>query len=201
MRGAENLSDADLLSLVLGTTAIAKTVVRSLPKLCDVSRDDLKRIGGLSDTRIAQILALFEFATRIKTKPLHKGQMICCSADVFRAYKPRLSDRKQESFIALALDNKNRVIAEHEIFKGTLTETQVHPRELFRVLIRDAAARTIAIHNHPSGDPTPSQQDTELCRGLCQAGRLVGISILDFIIVGFAGSTSFADMGMLPEVE
>ena len=201
MRGAENLSDTDLLGLILGSAELAGKVCHALPTLRDVSREDLSRIGSLDDFRIAQILALTEIATRINTKPLHSGQTIRCSADVLCAYKARLAGQKQESFIALALDSKNRVISEHQISKGTLTSTEVHPRELFRALIRNSAARTVVLHNHPSGDPSPSTLDTALCRKLRQAGELIGIPILDFIIIGAEGCTSFRDMGMLPEVK
>jgi DNA repair protein RadC len=95
----------------------------------------------------------------------------------------------------LALDAKHRVISEHEIARGTLTNVEVHPRELFRALVRDGAAAALLVHNHPSGDPEPSGEDRRLCTRLVVAGRLLGITVLDFVIVGGQRAVSFAERG------
>ena len=100
-------------------------------------------------------------------------------------------------FVALALDSKNRIIAEHIVALGTLTQAEVHPREFFRNLIRNGAARAIGVHNHPNGDPCPSPEDVAVCKRLCDVGELVGIALVDFVIVAAGGCASLRDLGLM----
>jgi len=195
-KGTDNMSIIDLLSVTLNSSRLAKSLYNSSYQWCEIDRKGLVNLG-LSPKQVAQILALLEISQRIGATEIISGQVISRSADVSEAYKPRLSKLKQEHFLAVGLDNKNRIIAEHLIAKGSLAETIVNPRELFRPLIRDGAARTITLHNHPSGNPTPSKQDIALCKRLTKIGDLVGIPILDFIIIGTEGTSSFADLGLL----
>ena len=197
-RGAELLSDIDLLGIVLGSPALARTLCKRSYHWQNLSRAELTGLPRFSDNRVAQVMAMIELSGRIVSKPLDSGQPICCSADVTGVYGPRLSSRKQECFYVLALDTKNHVIAEHEVVRGALNRVEVPPREVFRPLIRAGAAHFIAIHNHPSGDPRPSSHDTGLCRVLVQIANLTEIELLDFIIVGSRGATSFRDSGLLP---
>ena len=197
LQGPQSMSDTDLLSIVLDAPGIARSLVESAIGWSDMTRTDLARLPYFRPTRVAQVLALVELSSRIGQKKFTLGQSIQCSEDVSAVYLPRLAGKKQEEFIVLSLDTKNRVIAEHQVGKGTLTGVEVHPREVFRELIRDGAARAIAVHNHPSGDPTPSEQDRDISRRLRDAGELVGIPVLDFIIVGSEGTTSFRDQGIL----
>jgi len=103
-----------------------------------------------------------------------------------------------ETFFVATLNQKNREIDRHLISVGTLTASLVHPREVFRPVINDAAAAVAFIHNHPSGDPTPSPEDKSLTTRLCEAAKLLGIRVLDHVIVGINGSYSFVDHGLLP---
>jgi DNA repair protein RadC len=196
--GPEVMSDMELLGIVMDSPSIARAVARHTQNWREADREQLGRIPGFKLKRIAQLLAMQEISVRISSNPVVYGQPICCSDDVSRAYHPRLAGRKQEHFLVLALDNKNQVIAEHEVARGSLNSVNIEPREVFRALIRDGAARGVALHNHPSGDPKPSAQDSAVCHRLCQAGTLIGIELLDFIIVGSRGITSFRDMGILP---
>lgn len=196
-RGAETLSDVELLGVVITSPRLARSLVRASDKWQDMGRADLETVARLRVSRVAQVLALVELGRRLSARKLSSGQPICCSEDVTMAYTSRLSARKQEVFLTIALNNKNRVIAEHEVAKGTLSQVEVHPREVFRELIKDGAARAIAVHNHPSGDPTPSSEDRAICTRLCKAGELVGIALLDFVIVAADGSTSFRDLGLI----
>lgn len=148
--------------------------------------------------RAAQVLAVSELSRRIAAKPLERGAALCCSDDVAAAYGSRLRQQPQESFIVLALDARNRAIAECEVARGTLTSVEVHPREAFRPLIQAGAAAAIALHNHPSGDAEPSHNDHALCQRLRDAGATLGIPLLDFVIVGEGMHVSFADRGWLP---
>lgn len=195
--GPTTMSDTDLLGVVLGSPNLARAVARHVVCLHEAHRARLSRIPGFNERRVAQVLALTELSGRIASRPLPQGQPICCSDDVNRAYGPRYAGEKQEHFLALALDNRNRVIAEHLVAKGTISSVEVHPREVFRELIKSGAARAIVVHNHPSGDPRPSSHDTAICRRLCEAGTLIGVALLDFIIVGAQGSTSFRDLGLM----
>jgi len=196
-RGPEVMSDAELLGLIIDSPSLARNLVRQSCDWQDLGRAELSIVPRFRAMRVAQVLALVELSRRLAARKVTRGRSICCSADVTAVYRPRLSSRKQEEFLVLALDNKNRVMAEHQVAKGSLTEVGVHPREVFRGLIKDGAARAICIHNHPSGDPTPSPHDQAVCKRLCDAGELVGITLLDFIIVAAEGSTSFRDLGLM----
>lgn len=125
------------------------------------------------------------------------GPSFSGAPDVFKYLKEALRDGQQEAFLALLLDVKNRVIRTEMIGLGTLDATIVHPREVFRPAIQASAAGVIAVHNHPSGDPEPSDEDLELTRRLAEAGRLVGIPLLDHIIVGADGFVSLAERGVV----
>ena len=199
-RGPDSLSDNDLLSMVLGSAALARALPSTASRWPDLGQADLISFPRFGQGRAAQVLALVELSRRITSRPLVRGQAIHCGEQVAAAYGPRLSTRRQEVFLALALDAKHRVIAERELFRGTLTSVEVHPRELFRELIRDGAAAALLLHNHPSGDPEPSDEDRVLCRHLCRAGKLLGIDILDFLIVGGEKHVSFTERGWIPEV-
>lgn len=196
--GSEAMSDTDLLGIVLDSPSLARAVIRHTLNWREADRKQLSRIPGFRTQRIAQLLALKEISVRMFSKPVTHGQPICCSKDVSLAYHPRFVHQKQEHFLVLSLDNKNRVIAEHEVARGSLNSVNIEPREVFRALIRDGAAGSIAVHNHPSGDPKPSAEDSAMCRRLFQTGILVGIHLLDFIIVGDSSITSFRDTGMMP---
>ncbi len=195
--GSERISDTDLLGLVIGSPHLARSLYKAASKWTDLGPSELKSIPRFTVARVVQILALVELSRRINTEPLVNGQAVCCSEDVTKAYGPRLSDKKREVFLALSLDSKNRVIGEHVIALGSLTEVPVHPREVFRKLILDAAASAVFVHNHPSGDPTPSPHDVAMSKRLVKVGELVGITLLDFIIVGSEGATSFRDLGLM----
>lgn len=120
-----------------------------------------------------------------------------CSAQAYQKVGRTLARRRQERFVVVALDARNRILARHVAAVGSLTACIVHPREVFAPLIRDRAAATILIHNHPSGDPSPSAEDLELTERLTQAGRLLGIIVLDHLVVGNDGYYSFRDAGRL----
>ncbi|MBI5499788.1 MAG: JAB domain-containing protein [Deltaproteobacteria bacterium] len=118
-----------------------------------------------------------------------------CSAEAFEALGERLSRCRQERFLVVALDARNRIIARHLVAVGSLSTCVVHPREVFSPLVRRHAAAALLVHNHPSGDPQPSPEDRVLTERLADAGRLLGIPILDHLIVGREGYHSFRDAG------
>jgi DNA repair protein RadC len=146
-------------------------------------------VGKKGACRVAAALAL---GRRLVT-PLRPGSVIRAPVDVWRALVPRLGDERTERFHALALDCRGRVQREIFIAAGTVAGVDVDPREAFRALVQESAFATIFVHNHPSGDPTPSVEDARLTRRLCDAGRLLGIRVLDHVVVARQGFVSLLD--------
>lgn len=197
VHGAAHLSDADLLGVTLSSPHLARSLVCASPRWQNLGRAELQNLSRLRPARIAQLLALTELSRRITALPLRTGAAISCAADVAAIYAPRLDHEQQEVFLALALDAKHRVISEHEVARGTLTSVEVHPREVYRKLVRDGAAAALLVHNHPSGDPEPSHDDHVLCSRLCEVGGLIGIEVLDFLVVGGGRVVSFMERGWM----
>ena len=130
-----------------------------------------------------QILAMNEILKRIhlSEKPIKK---ITCAEDVFKLFHDRLKDKKEEHFYVLMLNNQNNIIAEQEVSKGILDASIIHPREVFKPAIKNSASKIILVHNHPSGNPGPSQEDLEITKRLVESGDQIGIKILDHVIIG-----------------
>ena len=150
-------------------------------------------INSLPDSRASLVK---EICCRYGERRLKEGESFTGAAAIYEHFKIRLSEEKQEQFIAVYLDNKHRIISEKMITQGTLNQSLVHPREVFSPAIEKRAAAIILIHNHPSGDPKPSQQDIEITKRLSEVGKIVGIKILDHIIIG-EGYFSFVDENMM----
>jgi len=190
--GANALSNAELLAIILRTGTKSENVIDlsnkllssfTLAKLSDCSLTQLQEIKGIGKTKSSQILALFELTRRIS---LAKSNItkITCAKDVFDYMQPKIGHLKQEVFVVILLDSKNNVIKDEIIAKGTLNSTLIHPREIFKPAIRESANSIILVHNHPSGDPTPSVQDTEIIKKLDNLGDVFGIDLADHIIIG-----------------
>ncbi|NLC70613.1 MAG: DNA repair protein RadC [Desulfuromonadaceae bacterium] len=207
--GADKLSDAELLAIVLRTgDAASRTSALDQARQLLARFGDLRGLGeaaaaeictirGVGLVKTAQIQAIFAIASRLAAKPLQKGTPYSCAATVFDHFRSRLGPLRKETFLVLMLDSKNRLLKEMEISVGSLTASIVHPREVFAPVLRESAASVIFIHNHPSGDPQPSREDMEITSRLRQAGELLGIRVLDHVIVGSEGYTSFADQGWM----
>jgi DNA repair protein RadC len=178
----------DLLSRIDGLQGIAR-----------IGADDLCRVPGIGPAKAAQLKAAVEIGKRALAQPLSTGQLIRSSGDVFHAYAPQLRDLRHETFRLLLLDAKHALIRETTISEGTLTASLVHPREVFSVAVRESAAAVICLHNHPSGDPTPSAEDRALTRRLQEAGDVLGIPVLDHVVIGDGRYVSFADRGWMEE--
>lgn len=206
-KGPDALSDAQLLAILLRTgrrdssaVQVAMELLRHVGGLGGLVKsgvEELCSIEGVGPAKAAQLKAALELGRRSLATPLSTGMRVSSSADLFRHFYPILRDRKQELFKVVLLDAKNAVIKETTISEGSLTVSIVHPREVFASAIRESAAAVIFLHNHPSGDPTPSQDDHRLTDRLVAAGRLLGISVLDHVIIGDGRYVSFADEGWL----
>ena len=207
--GAENLSDAELLAILIGGGSRQESAIGlaqrllatfgSLHKLAEAGNRELRSVKGIGQARVAQIRAGLELGRRLGLEPLVTGVAIKSSQQTSAHYRQKMKDLKKETFLCLALDTKHNVICEEKIAVGSLNETVVHPREVFRRAIVESAATVMFVHNHPSGSPEPSAQDRHLTRRLCEAGKLVGIRVLDHIIVGRNGYYSFAAKGEITE--
>jgi DNA repair protein RadC len=157
-------------------------------------------IKGIGPAKAAELKAAIELGRRWSAAPSRIAEStgsISSSPEVAEYFRRSMKDLKKEVFLCLLLDTKNRVIREVEVSVGTLTASLVHPRETFKAAIRESAAAVIFIHNHPSGDVKPSQEDILLTKRLLQAGEVLGIQVLDHIIIGDSTHFSFRDNGLL----
>ncbi|OGQ83275.1 MAG: hypothetical protein A3F90_10820 [Deltaproteobacteria bacterium RIFCSPLOWO2_12_FULL_60_19] len=208
-RGAEALSEAELLALLLrtGNASTGESAVdharlllnhfQSLKGIDDASIPELSAIKGIGPAKSAGLKACMEIARRLRQKKWEVGDALRSSEDVFRHFGERLVKEKREIFYVVLLNNKNRKIREVKISEGSLTASLVHPREVYNPVIRESAAAVIFVHNHPSGDPTPSPEDLEITRRLKEVGEVMGIRVLDHVVVGHDRYFSFSDRGVL----
>lgn len=199
--GPQALSDAELLAILLRTGSKGENVIDmsnrliaeyGLNKLSDCSLKELQSIKGIGPSKAMQILAVFELNKRQKfsDKPL---KFISSARAVFELMYKRLNDEKQEYFIIILLNNRNHFIGEAKISKGILDASIIDPREVFKPAIKNSASRIILVHNHPSGDPSPSNEDLEITQKLIAAGELLEIKILDHVIIGKEGYWSWKE--------
>lgn len=205
-RGPEQLSDAELLAVLLPTGAAAENALDrgrallarfgSLRALLAASPRLLATIPGLGPARVALLRAVGEVARRSVEQRLTRHAPLRTSAEVYRHCGARLAALRKEQFHVLLLDGKNRLIKEVRISEGSLTASLVHPREVFVPVIEESAAAIILVHNHPSGDPTPSAEDVAITARLRQVGDLMGVSVLDHVVIGDGRYVSFADEGI-----
>jgi DNA repair protein RadC len=205
--GAQALSDPELLALLLRVGVRGKSAVElgrdilqhfgSLHGLFGASLDDVSEVHGLGMAKYAQLQAVMELARRAIAEQLQAGEAFG-SPDLVRRYlRLKLGGQRHESFVVLFLDVKNRLIADRELFRGTLTQTSVYPREVVVEALSRNAAGVILAHNHPSGLPDPSEADLRLTCALSQALGLVDIRVLDHFIVAGPLIHSFAEHGQL----
>jgi DNA repair protein RadC len=207
--GLAALSDAELVSLLLrtgspradalGAARALLAAAGGLRPLAACTARELEGHHGVGPAKAASLLAAVEIGRRVATRRLEPGDGIRGPADVFRHFHARLRDASAERFLALLLDGRHRVIGESEISRGTLTASLVHPREVFRPALRAGAAALVVVHNHPSGDPTPSLEDRRVTERLARAGELLGVPLLDHVVVAEHGFRSLSEEGGLPE--
>jgi DNA repair protein RadC len=190
--GASSLSDAELLAVILQKGSKEENVIDmsnrliskyGLDKLSDLSLNELQEIKGIGPAKAMQIKALFEFNKRHNLAK-NNSRHIKSAKDIFNLFSERLKDEKQEKFIILMLNSKNWIIAEELISIGSLDSTLLHPREIFKPAIKNSASKIVLIHNHPSGDVTPSESDRKLTDKLLEIGEMLDINVVDHVIVG-----------------
>ena len=191
-QGPANLSDAELLAIILQKGTKEENVVDmsnrliskyGIDKLSSCSLKELQEIRGIGKAKASQIIALFEFNKRHNLAK-QNGKPIRSAKDVFDYCSPKLSGADREQFMILHLDTRNRIIKDEIVSVGTLNSSLIHPREVFKSAIKESANSIILAHNHPSGDPEPSEEDKEITTKLFRAGELLSIKVLDHVIIG-----------------
>ncbi len=205
--GAESLSDAQLLAIILRTGGGGKGVLALAMELLDkfkglteidcASLCDLADVKGLGTAKIAQLKAAFALGRRLMGESLEGNTAFSSSRMVYSYYAPRFKNLKKEVFLSLLLDTKNRLIREVKVSEGTLTHSLIHPREAFREAVRESAAAVLFVHNHPSGDPEPSRDDIAVTERLKATGDIVGINVLDHVIIGEGRYVSLREKGIV----
>ena len=169
----------------------------SLRRLAQRPAAELLRAPGIGPTKAARLLAAFELGARAAREERPAMVRIREPEDVANVFRNRLRDLQVEEFHLLALDSQSQVLREVMVTRGLLNSSLVHPREVFRAAIAEAAAGIIVVHNHPSGDPTPSAEDKAVTRQLIAAGRLLDLPMYDHVIIAGDRYVSFANAGLL----
>lgn len=206
--GKENLSTAELLAILLRTGNRHRSAIdlayellamdsRGLRYIAECTPEELASINGVGKVKACQILAAIELGRRIAASPLEKNAVIKSSGDIADIFMEKLRYEKKEHFFCMMMNAKGEIIEEREVSIGDLNSSQVHPREVFAGAVRRSAGCVAFVHNHPSGSPTPSQDDIDSTKRLVEAGRLLGIPVLDHIIIGDGTYASMKAEGLL----
>ena len=205
--GPQNLTEAELLGILLGKGTKKKNAIdlarelleqyESLQGLFSRSPSELMKVKGIGSAKAATLSAAFELVRRIQSQRMNGRSSFKRSSDVVNHYLPLMRDLRKEVFKVLLLNRANRLIKEVPISEGTLDASIVHPRDVFREALLEPAAGVILIHNHPSGNPSPSEEDLRITKQLVEAGRLLGIRVYDHIILAGESYRSLADDGLI----
>jgi DNA repair protein RadC len=206
--GAQALSSAELVAILLGSGGAGKTAVQLGQSVLTGCGGSLRRIAmqpvaaltivaGVGTARAATIHAALELGRRMAAEARDDGAPVRSPRDVVELFAPRLEDLPVEEFHVAVLDSQHRMERDIMVTWGILNSSLVHPREVFREAIAERAAAVILVHNHPSGDPTPSADDRVVTEQLVAAGRLLDIPVHDHVVIGRGRYTSFAEAGLL----
>ncbi len=207
LKGPDALADAELLALQLGTGTRGRTAVDvaremlaqygSLSGLAGRGVAELMRIRGVGRAKAVRVAATFELTRRLRSH-VSDGKVQLSSPElVFARFGPLMEDLKKEVFRVVLLDAQNGLLKDVVVSEGTLSASLVHPREVFKPAILESAASLILLHNHPSGDPTPSKEDLRLTRQLVECARLLDLRIHDHLVLGKGRFVSLAQRGVL----
>ncbi len=207
-RGAEVLSDAQLLAILLrtgdqGLSALDLALAllarfENLSGLESASIPEICELKGMGPAKAAQVKAALEMARRLGREEGPSRPVFHGGGDVYGFLSPAMADLPREEFRVLLLDTKHRLLREHTVSQGTLSGAAVDPREVFNPAVRERAAAIVCAHNHPSGDPAPSPEDRALTARLRESGALLGIPLLDHVVVGKGAYFSFEEEGWPP---
>jgi len=204
LRGAQSLSDAELVAILLRTGKKGKSVIEiarelinsegNLAMLATKSVDSLQKISGIGKDKAAALAAAFELSRRILSQPKWlSNKKITSPQDVAEIFIPILRDDNKEKFIVVCLNSANKIIKHEIISVGNLNSSVVHPREIFKVAIDNSSASIILIHNHPSGNPEPSNEDIRITKKIVETGKIMDIPVFDHLIIAGETYTSLVE--------
>ncbi|PYM91591.1 MAG: JAB domain-containing protein [Candidatus Rokuibacteriota bacterium] len=205
--GPEALADAELLAIQLGSGTrgksavdLAREVLAAYGSLAEVAGRDaieLAKVTGVGPAKAARLVAAFELTRRLRARTPGARLVLSGPAEVYAAFGPLMEDLPREVFRVALLDAQNGLLRDRVISQGTLSASLVHPREVFKPAILESAASVILLHNHPSGDPTPSREDIRLTRQLVECARLLDLRIHDHLVIGHGRFVSLAERGII----
>lgn len=206
--GMQSLSDSELLAILLRTGTKDLNVVElaallleksngQLVKLYQESIESLQKIKGIGEIKAIQLMSLLELSKRIAVQSYDVSEPITSPSIIAKRFMEVLRHERNELFIAVYLDAKCRVIKEDIISRGSLSAAIVHPREVYKGAIKQSAYSMIVLHNHPSGDASPSKEDILLTKRLIEAGKILGVNLLDHLVIGDCQYTSLKEEGYL----
>ncbi len=205
--GAEALSDAELIAIIFGTGTLGQTAIDISRRIliqfdnlitlakCDFS--EYKKVNGIGNAKAVTLAAVFELSRRIEIPPFSEKKIFRSPEDIATYYIPRYRDNRIEVFKILLLNSSNQIFREVVVSEGSLNLSIVHPREVFRLAITESAASVMLMHNHPSGNPEPSNEDIRITKQLVSAGEILGIKVIDHIIIAGSKYTSFLSKGLI----
>ena len=208
-RGAASLSDEELLAVLLGSGPAGETVVELAQRLlalggaegpaglCRITREELLAVRGIGSVKAAKVLCCVELSKRIAGSSVSSSVLLDCPEKVTARYMESMRHLEVEHVLMLLLDSRGMLISEETIAVGTVNGALASPREIFRAALRKRAVSVILLHNHPSGDPTPSREDLEFTRRVQACGAMLGIPLSDHIIIGDRLAVSFCREGIL----
>lgn len=203
--GIESLSYQELLAIILRTGSKDKNVLElsneilgyfdSLFEFKTASLEELTEIKGIGPVKAIELQASIELGRRLANEQQEKKGKIVSSVDLGEKLILEMKDFQQEHFVVLYLNTKNELIKKRTIFIGSLNQSIAHPREVFKIGVKCSAARIILCHNHPSGDPEPSEQDIQFTKRMVECGKVMGITVLDHFIIGEKTYVSLLEEG------
>src|SRR5262245_40698653 len=206
-KGAAALSDAELLAIQLGTGAAGKSALEvaqgllgewgALQELAGRDVAEIAAVRGVGRAKAVRLAAAFEITRRLRSRNGHRRPVLASPAEVYARYAPFMEDLRREVFRLALLDAKTALLRDVIVSEGTLSGSPVHPREVYKPAILEPAASIILLHNHPSGDPSPSREDVRLTRQLVECSRLLDLPIHDHVIIGRERFVSMAQRGDL----
>jgi DNA repair protein RadC len=205
--GPDALADTELLALQLGSgcrgrsaSDVAREVLARYGTLADLAgreATELARVPGVGRAKAARLAAAFELTRRLRARAPGTRVVLASPAEVYAAFAPLMEDLRHEVFRVALLDAQNGLLRDRVVSEGTLSASLVHAREIFKPAILESAASVILLHNHPSGDPTPSREDVRLTRQLVECGRLLELPVHDHVIIGRGRFASLAERGII----
>jgi len=205
--GPTALADAELLALQLGSgrrgknaVDVAREMLAAYGSLADVAGrelTELARMPGVGRAKAARLVSAFELTRRLRARTPGTRILLSSPTEVYAAFGPLMEDLTREVFRVALLDAQNGLLRDLVVSEGTLSASLVHPREVFKPAILESAASVILLHNHPSGDPSPSREDIRLTRQLSECARLLDLRVHDHVVIGRGRFVSLAERGII----